>query len=82
MPGFETRLERLKKLINDYGIQGVIYSNIKYCDYGLFEIPQIEKAMKDRGLPFLILENDYVWSDSERQHIRVEAFLETIRQEI
>lgn len=82
MPGIETRLERLKKLINDYGIQGVIYSNIKYCDYGLFEIPQIEKAMKDRDLPFLILENDYVWSDSERQRIRVEAFLETIRQEI
>jgi benzoyl-CoA reductase/2-hydroxyglutaryl-CoA dehydratase subunit BcrC/BadD/HgdB len=82
MPGFETRLERLKKLINDYGIQGVIYSNIKYCDYGLFEIPQIEKAMKDLGLPFLVLENDYVWSDTERQRIRVEAFLETIRQEI
>jgi len=82
MPGFAMRLERLKKLISDFGIQGVIYSNIKYCDYGLFEIPQIEKAMKDRGLPFLILENDYVWSDFERQRIRVEAFLETIRQEI
>jgi len=81
MPGIETRLERLKKLINDYGIQGVIYSNIKYCDYGLFETPQVEKSMQALGLPFLILENDYVWSDVERMRIRVEAFLETVRQE-
>lgn len=81
MPGFETRIIRLRKLVSDYGIQGVIYSNIKYCDYGLFEIPQIEKAMKDLGLPFIILENDYVWSDTERMRIRVEAFLETVRQE-
>jgi benzoyl-CoA reductase/2-hydroxyglutaryl-CoA dehydratase subunit BcrC/BadD/HgdB len=81
MPGFEARLERLRDLLNDYGIQGVIYSNIKYCDYGLFEIPQIEKSMKDRGLPFLVLENDYVWSDIERQRTRVEAFLEMIREE-
>ncbi len=81
MPGFESRLERLKKLIKDYGIQGVIYSNIKYCDYGLFETPQIEKLMQDLGLPFLVLENDYVWSDVERIRIRVEAFLETVRQE-
>jgi benzoyl-CoA reductase/2-hydroxyglutaryl-CoA dehydratase subunit BcrC/BadD/HgdB len=81
MPGFEARLERLKKLINDYGIQGVIYSNIKYCDYGLFETPQVEKSMRELGLPFLLLENDYIWSDTERLRIRVEAFLETVRQE-
>jgi benzoyl-CoA reductase/2-hydroxyglutaryl-CoA dehydratase subunit BcrC/BadD/HgdB len=82
MPGFEARLERLKRLVSDYGIQGVIYSNIKFCDYGLFEAPQVEKMMHAIGIPFLILENDYVWSDTERQRTRVEAFLEIIRQEI
>jgi benzoyl-CoA reductase/2-hydroxyglutaryl-CoA dehydratase subunit BcrC/BadD/HgdB len=82
MPGFEARLERLKRLVEDYGIQGVIYSNIKFCDYGLFEAPQVGKLMHATGMPFLILENEYVWSDTERQRTRVEAFLEILRQEI
>ena len=81
MPGFESRLRRLKKLIKDYGIQGVIYSSLKFCDYSLFETPQMEMFLKEQNLPILVLENDYVWSDAERLRIRVEAFLEMIRQE-
>jgi len=81
MPGFQKRIERLKQLINDYSIEGIIYNQIKFCDYDLFETPQIEALVKKMGLPFLSLENDYLWSDYERLKNRVEAFMEIVMDE-
>jgi benzoyl-CoA reductase/2-hydroxyglutaryl-CoA dehydratase subunit BcrC/BadD/HgdB len=80
MPGFETRLERVKLLVREFRVQGIIYSALKFCDYSLFETPQVEKLSKELGLPTLVLENDYVWADIERLRTRVEAFLEMIRR--
>lgn len=82
MPGFDIRIEHLEHLIQNYSIDGVIYSNLKYCDYSLFEIPQIESYLRRRHVPLLVLENDYLWTDVERLKIRVEAFLEMVREEI
>ncbi|MFH1243680.1 MAG: 2-hydroxyacyl-CoA dehydratase family protein [Pseudomonadota bacterium] len=79
MPGFEARLERIGNLIREYDVQGVICSGLKFCDYTLFETPEVEKLLKDMGLPFLVLENDYVLGDIERIRTRVEAFQEMIR---
>ncbi len=80
MPGFKTRIERLEELTRDYSIDGIIYSIIKFCDYGLFEAPEIRRSLGDR-LPLLILENDYIWSDEGRVKTRVEAFVEMIGNE-
>jgi benzoyl-CoA reductase subunit C len=80
MPGFNTRIERLEELTQDYSIDGIIYSIIKFCDYGLFEAPEIRRSLGNR-LPLLILENDYIWSDEGRVKTRVEAFVEMIGNE-
>jgi benzoyl-CoA reductase/2-hydroxyglutaryl-CoA dehydratase subunit BcrC/BadD/HgdB len=69
-------------LIQDYSIDGVIYSNLKYCDYSLFEIPYIESYLKRRDVPMLVLENDYLFTDVERLKIRVEAFMEMVSEEV
>jgi len=82
MPGFDLRIERLKELIQNYSIGGIIYSNLKYCDYSLFEIPQIEQFSKENQVPLLVLENDYLLTDVERLKIRVEAFLEMVRGDV
>ena len=81
MPGFDERIERLEQLIKDYSIEGIIYGGIKFCDYSLFEAPQIETYLNKIQLPFLFLENDYLWGDFERIRNRVEAFLEVVRGE-
>jgi benzoyl-CoA reductase/2-hydroxyglutaryl-CoA dehydratase subunit BcrC/BadD/HgdB len=81
MPGFDERIEHLEHMIQNYSIDGVIYSNLKYCDYSLFEIPHIESYLKKGNVPLLVLENDYLWSDVERLKVRVEAFLELVRGE-
>jgi len=82
MPGFEMRMERLEHLIQDYSLKGIIHSNLKYCDYSLFEMPQIEQFLRKREIPFLGVENDYLWTDVERMRIRVEAFIEMIGGEV
>ena len=78
IPGFDARIERLERLIDEYSINGVIYSSLKFCDYSLFEAPQMEAFLKKDRVPVLVLENDYVWSDEGRLKTRVEAFLEMI----
>jgi len=81
MPGFDKRIERLEQLIEDYSAEGIIYSSLKFCDYSLFEAPQIEDYLRKSRLPFLVLENDYLWGDVERLRTRVEAFLEVVKGE-
>jgi benzoyl-CoA reductase/2-hydroxyglutaryl-CoA dehydratase subunit BcrC/BadD/HgdB len=45
-------------------------------------MPQIERFLREREIPFLGLENDYLWTDVERMKIRVEAFIEMIGGEV
>lgn len=78
MPGYGERLERLGRLVDDFAINGVIQASSKFCDFGLFETPQVADFLKDIGMPFLALEHDYYWSDAGRAQVRVEAFLEMI----
>ncbi len=82
MPGFVERIERVERLIQDYSVDGIIYSTGKFCDYGMFEAPVIEKRLQNRRFPFLILENDYVWGDEGRVRTRIEAFVEMIKGDL
>ncbi len=81
MSGFDIRMQRLEQLIQKYSIGGVIYNSLKFCDYSLFETPQIQKFLEKSGLPLLVLENDYLWGDVEQMKIRVEALLEIVKGE-
>ena len=78
MPGFSERVDRMQQLVSEFGVSGVIYSAIKFCDNALFEIPQIKTRFNETGVPLLTLENDYSWSDMERVRTRIEAFIEMI----
>ena len=76
--GYEKRLDRIKRIIKEYSINGVIYCSMRCCDYGLFEMPIIERSLKDSSIPFLFLENDYTRENEGQVRTRVEAFLETL----
>jgi benzoyl-CoA reductase subunit C len=78
-PGGQTRLDRLAGLADDYRADGVIFSHVKFCDFNLFEGPPLRAAMNAKGVHFLDLEHDYVFSDLERLGVRVEAFVETLQ---
>jgi benzoyl-CoA reductase/2-hydroxyglutaryl-CoA dehydratase subunit BcrC/BadD/HgdB len=82
MPGFVERIERVEELIQDYSVDGIVYSIVKFCDYGMFEAPVIGRSLQNRGVPFLILENDYIWRDEGRVRTRIEAFVEMIKGDL
>jgi len=82
VPGFNERIERVEQLIQDYSVDGIIYSTGKFCDYAMFEAPVVERRLQNRQFPFLILENDYIWGDEGRVRTRIEAFVEMIKGDL
>ena len=78
MPGLERRFEYLKELVESSGAAGVIYSTVKFCDSHLYDLPLLDKDLRQAGIPFLWLENDYEWTGLGQLRTRVEAFLEML----
>jgi benzoyl-CoA reductase subunit C len=68
-------------LARDWGVQGVIFIQEKFCDPHLWDYPVIEKTLKENGLPTLALEVD-VTTPVGQFRTRLEAFLETLQLEV
>lgn len=73
------RIYRLKQLIRDHQIQGVIYHVLRGCLVYDFEYQRIEEEMGKLGIPVIRLESDYNEEDVEQLRIRIEAFIELIK---
>jgi len=78
--GFEYRYENLKKIIDDWNIQGIINARIKFCDHwacaGLMLKNSLSKESKK--VPVLDLEREYIKDGSGQISTRVQAFLELL----
>ena len=73
------RIYRLKQLIKDNDIQGVIYHVLRGCLVYDFEYRRIEEELGRLGIPVIRLESDYNEEDIEQLRIRIEAFIELIK---
>ena len=73
------RIYRLKQLIKDNDIQGVIYHVLRGCLVYDFEYKCIEEELGQLGIPVIRLESDYNEEDVEQLRIRIEAFIELIK---
>ena len=73
------RIFRLKQLIKDNQIQGVIYHVLRGCLVYDFEYKMIEEELGRSGIPVIRLESDYNEEDVEQLRIRIEAFIELIK---
>jgi len=80
MDNFDYRLEQIFQLIQEYHIDGVIISPIKFCDIWGVETTQIISFLKEKGIPVLRLERDYCFSGEGQLSTRVQAFIEQILQ--
>lgn len=72
------RLDNIMQLIDDYQIQGVIHHVLQYCHTYNIEARAIERALKKKGIPSLIIETDYSSEDEGQIRTRIEAFKEMI----
>ena len=75
-----TRIPHVLALAKDYNVQGAILIQQKFCDPHELDIPALKKALEGAGVPTLFLEFD-VTVPLGQFRIRVEAFLEMLRQE-
>ncbi len=73
------RIYRLKQLIKENRIQGVIYHVLRGCLVYDFEYKRIEEELGKLDIPVIRLESDYNEEDIEQLRIRIEAFIELIK---
>lgn len=73
------RIYRIRQMIRDYQIEGVVYHVLRGCLVYDFEYKQIEEDLGKLGIPVIRLETDYNEEDIEQLRIRIEAFIEMIK---
>lgn len=75
----QRRIYRIRQLIKDYRIQGVIYHVLRGCLVYDYEYLAMEEELGKLGIPVIRVETDYNEEDVEQLRIRVEAFIELIK---
>jgi benzoyl-CoA reductase/2-hydroxyglutaryl-CoA dehydratase subunit BcrC/BadD/HgdB len=75
----EGRVDDILRLAKEYNVDGVVYYNLQFCHTYNVEYVKIEKALKEAGIPVIMIETDYSEQDVEQIKTRLEAFLEIIK---
>ena len=73
------RLFKIKQMIKDYKVEGVIYHVLRGCLVYDYEYTIIEEMLNEMGIPVIRVETDYNEEDIEQLRIRIEAFNEMIK---
>jgi benzoyl-CoA reductase/2-hydroxyglutaryl-CoA dehydratase subunit BcrC/BadD/HgdB len=80
MKGSRERLAMLDRLLEETAAEGVVLVQLKFCDQSGFDIPLLKAHLQARGVPFLVVENDYGEGGSGQVRTRIEAFAEMLHQ--
>jgi len=72
------RLDHVKELVRDYGIDAVVYYALQFCGPYTVEAYKVKREMEDMGMPFLYLETDYSSEDIGQLSTRVQALIEMV----
>ncbi|MDZ7699919.1 MAG: 2-hydroxyacyl-CoA dehydratase family protein [Deltaproteobacteria bacterium] len=73
------RIRFLTRMIEKSGAKGVIFYMVKFCEPELFDVPIISEAIKQLGVPVLMLDVDINQGLTGQLTTRVEAFVEMMR---
>lgn len=75
----EGRKEYVRKLVNDYHAEGVIYEQLKFCEYWGYERALASHIItKDYGIPSVSVDRQYTANASGQLRTRVQAFVESL----
>lgn len=74
------RIEDIIRLAEEYKVDGIIDTNLQFCNIYATESHLVKKAITQKGLPIMHIETDYSEQDFEQMRTRVEAFLEMLRK--
>ncbi len=74
-PGIE-RFDYLLERASEYNIDGVIGYIISFCDPHKFDFPDLRDYLKKKGLPILLIDDNYSFEPAEALKTRIQAFIE------
>jgi len=74
------RVEDIVRLADEYNVDGIIDTNLQFCNLYSTESFLVKQALVDKGLPVMHIETDYSEQDYEQLRTRIEAFLEMLRK--
>lgn len=75
------RIFRIRQMMKEYQVQGVIYHVLRGCLSYDYEYPVLEEELESMGIPVIRMESDYNEEDVEQLRIRMEAFIEMIKMQ-
>ncbi|MDE7330845.1 MAG: 2-hydroxyacyl-CoA dehydratase family protein [Lachnospiraceae bacterium] len=73
------RVYRIRQMIREHKIQGIIYHVLRGCLVYDYEYQIMEEEMGKLNVPIIRVESDYNEEDVEQLRIRIEAFIELIK---
>jgi len=75
----QERQDYVHQLVEEYHADGVIYQQMKFCDYWGYERPYATKNMREKwGIPVLSIDRPYVVGNSGQLRTRFQAFVESL----
>lgn len=73
------RRDFVKELVEEYHADGVLYEQLKFCEYWGYERALASKVMNDEyGVPSASVDRQYTASSSGQLRTRVQAFVESL----
>lgn len=77
-PESDPRHAHLKKLVEEWGINGIVYYTLRFCDAYSFKASHLKQLMQSLDVSFLHINSDHSDSDAGQIRTRIEAFVESI----
>ncbi len=78
---FENRWGYLVEFAREFKVNGFILNLLHYCDPHEYDFIDLKNYLRERGIPTLVLDDDYTIGSVQRVKTRIEAFVETLRTE-
>jgi benzoyl-CoA reductase/2-hydroxyglutaryl-CoA dehydratase subunit BcrC/BadD/HgdB len=75
---YEGRAAYVKRMIEDFAVDGVILERLMFCDTWGLEQFRLHNDFKEWGVPLLMLDREYTTGGQGQLRTRVQAFLETL----
>lgn len=72
------RIDDVIRLAKEYKVDGIIDTNLQFCNLYSTESYLVKQALDEIGIPIMHIETDYSENDYEQLRTRVEAFLEIL----
>ena len=74
----DNRFAYLGNFVRDFGVDGVVFYIIRFCDTHELDAPDVTEYLAARNVPVLHLEEEYRTANVGQIKTRAEAFLETL----